>query len=358
MIDDLEVPKTHDSIEGVPEPSANSYLTGHKEITDFLCQAYQKGRMHHALLFEGPQGVGKATLAFHLAGHLLSYRDHSSAPDTLATPDFTKPIWRQIAGGMHPAVLHISRPFDHKTGKFRTGIPVEEIRRVTHFLTRTSSDNAWRIVIVDPADDMNRNAANALLKTLEEPPARALFILISHSSGRLLPTIRSRCQSIQFKPLPDAPLSDALAKVGPNVGIQSSDITQTLLDRSEGSVRKALLLVANGGIEIAATTDAIVSGNNFDLTKAHGLSTLLNGREAEVQYELFRDYLMGKIAAQAHARAIAGHLREADLWSRFWSALMRETMDAETYNLDRRQAVMILLEKTHRAFRTGQPPLA
>lgn len=357
MIEELDVPKAHDSIEGIAEPSAGYYLTGHDEIATFLAQAYREGRMHHALLFEGEQGIGKATLAFHLAGHMLANGDHTSAPETITAPDFSKPLWRQIAGGMHPAVLHINRPFDQKTGKFRTGIPVEEIRRVTHFLTRTASDGAWRIVIVDPADDMNRNAANALLKTLEEPPARAMFILISHSSGRLLPTIRSRCQSIQFKPLGDGPLTDALTHIGPSIGLGVGEITPSLLERSEGSVRKALLLVAHGGLEISNTVDAILQGQAFDLPKAQTLSGVLNGREAEVQYELFRDYLMGLIANEARRYADSGQLLEADQWSRYWSELTREITNAETYNLDRKQAVMILLEKTHRAFRSGKPPL-
>lgn len=357
MIEELDVPKAHDSIEGVVEPSASDYLTGHGEIAAFLAQAYREGRMHHALLFEGEQGIGKATLAFHLAGHMLAHGDHASAPETIETPDFSKPLWRQIAGGMHPAVLHINRPFDQKTGKFKTGIPVEEIRRVTHFLTRTASDGAWRIVIVDPADDMNRNAANALLKTLEEPPARAMFILISHSSGRLLPTIRSRCQSIQFKLLADEPLTDALRHIGPSVGLDVSNITPALLTRAEGSVRKALLLVAHGGLEISDTVDAILRGETFDLPKAQALSNVLNGREAEIQYELFRDYLMSLIADEARRYANSGQTREADQWSRYWSELTREITNAETYNLDRKQAVMILLEKTHRAFRSGVPPL-
>ena len=357
MIEELDVPKTHDSIEGVPAPSASDYVTGHSQIGDFLAQAYREGRMHHALLFEGAQGIGKATLAFHLAGHMLAFGDRSGAPDTITVPDFSKPLWRQIAGGMHPAVLHITRPFDQKTGKFRTGITVEEIRRVTHFLTRTASDNAWRIVIVDPADDMNRNAANALLKTLEEPPARALFILISHSSGRLLPTIRSRCQSIQFKPLDGRSMSDALAHIGPGIGLDSGNVTQTLVERSEGSVRKALLLVAHGGLDISDTVDAILDGQVFDLPKAQALGGVLNGREAEIQYELFRDYLMSRIADETRRYADMGQLRQADQWSRFWSELVRETTDAEIYNLDRRQVVVILLEKTQRAFRSGVPPL-
>jgi DNA polymerase-3 subunit delta' len=353
VIDELDVPKAHDSIEGIPEPSASDYLTGHGEVTRFLAQAYREGRMHHALLLEGEQGIGKATLGFHLAGHMLSHGDQANAPEDIGTPDFARPLWRQIAGGMHPAVLHINRPFDQKTGKFRTGITVEEIRRITHFLTRTASDHAWRIVIVDPADDMNRNAANALLKTLEEPPARALFVLVSHSSGRLLPTIRSRCQSIQLRPLDEMAMKDALSHVGAHIGLDAASVTPTLLERAEGSVRKALLLVAHGGIEISDTVDGILERPAFDLPKAQALASVLTGREAEIQYQLFRDHLMERIAAEARRRAEAGQLREADQWSRFWSDLGREIIDAETYNLDRKQAVVILLEKTHRAFHTG-----
>ncbi|MFC4625195.1 DNA polymerase III subunit delta' [Daeguia caeni] len=358
MIEELDVPKAYDSIEGVPEPAANDLVAGHEETARFLAQVYQEGRMHHALLFDGPQGVGKATLAFHLAGHMLAHPDGATAPDRITRPDFSKPLWRQIAGGVHPAVLHITRPFDQKTGRFKTGITVEEIRRVTHFLTRTASDHAWRIVIVDPADDMNRNAANALLKTLEEPPARALFILVSHSAGKLLPTIRSRCQTISFKPLDDQSLTMALAHVGQAVGLTAGAIEPTLPERSEGSVRKALLLVANGGIEIADTVDSILRGERFDLSKAQALATVLTGREAEVQYELFRDHLLGRIAEEARRHACDGQLQRAEQWSRYWSALVRETVEAETYNLDRKQAVMLLLEKTFRAFRDGMPAFA
>src|SRR5262245_8647083 len=168
------VPATHDAIDGVPPPSANAALFGHEAIRSFLAQAYRSGHMHHALLLEGPQGVGKATLAFHLAGHMLSHPRAEAAPLTLSVPDIGASPYRQIASGTHLSLLHITRSVDAKTGKFKTGITVDEIRRVSHFLNRTAHDGSWRVVIIDPADDMNRNAANALLKTLEEPPQRTL----------------------------------------------------------------------------------------------------------------------------------------------------------------------------------------
>lgn len=357
MIDDLSVPKSHDAIENVPEPAASDFVTGHEGIAAFLAQAYHDGRMHHALLLEGPQGIGKATLAFHLATHILNHPQRGLAPLDIARPDFTTSLSRQIAGGMHPAVLHINRPFDAKTAKFRTAITVEEIRRVSHFLNRTAHDNGWRIVIVDPADDMNRNAANALLKTLEEPPTRALFMLISHSSGRLLPTIRSRCQSLAFKPLADTAMVAALEHVGPRVGLDvpSASAIAPLLARAEGSVRKALLLVAHGGIEISDTADDILAGSLFDLPKAQSLAGILSGRDADVQYHLFIEHLMGRIAGEAEHFAQAGALREAHAWSTFWSKASQDVREAETYNLDRRQMIVLLLEKVQRAFRNGVP---
>jgi len=357
MIDELAAQETHDAIDGVPAPAANAFLAGHEEIRAFLARAYRTGKMHHALLFEGPRGVGKATLAFHLAGHMLKHPDSSGAPADIAFPDFEKPLFRQIAGGTHPAILHVDRPLDQKSGKFKTAITVEEIRRVTHFLTRTSHDGAWRIVIVDPADDMNRNAANALLKTLEEPPARALFILISHSAGRLLPTIRSRCQTLQFKPLEKGEMHKALAAIGPGIGFDTSngEGAAALIERSEGSVRKAALLIAHGGLEIAEVADAILASPHFDLPKAQALAAAIGGREAEIQYDLFFDHILQRIADRARLHAGEGAVALANAWSAFWDRIRQEAIETQAFNLDKKQAVLILLEKTQRAFRNGVP---
>ncbi|MBZ9654832.1 DNA polymerase III subunit delta' [Phyllobacterium lublinensis] len=341
----LDVPATHDTIDGIPAPSANPQIFGHAGIRAFLAQAYQSGHMHHALLLEGPQGIGKATLAFHLAGHMLKYPAERDAPLTLAQPDYRVAPYRQIATGTHLALLHITRPVDAKTGKFKTGITVDEIRRVTHFLNRTAHDGSWRVVIIDPADDMNRNAANALLKTLEEPPQRTLFILISHSSGRLLPTIRSRCQSIRFEPLGQQDLLAALSAINLDAGNADA-----LISHAAGSVRRAALLLAFGGLEISETVDAILGKPVFDVPKAHALATALAGRDAEIQYELFLEDLLTRLAARARLTAEQGNVSGASRWSGLWNDMQNEAREAAAFNLDRKQTVLIFLERVHRAF--------
>ena len=128
-------PEQHDTLDGVAEPSENPHLFGHREAASMLASAYRAGKLPHALLLAGPLGVGKATLAFHLANHLLKFSRHEGAPAELATPEPESPLFRQIAIGAHPSVLHLTRPWDEKTKKFKTVVSVDEIRRVSRFLS-------------------------------------------------------------------------------------------------------------------------------------------------------------------------------------------------------------------------------
>ncbi|MEK1924647.1 MAG: DNA polymerase III subunit delta', partial [Rhizobium giardinii] len=190
-----------DVLDGAVPPAENTRLFGHAEAEHFLAQSYRSGKGHHAILIEGPAGIGKATLAFRFANHVLTHPEPSQAPAELATPDPTAIVSRQIASGASHNLLHLTRPLDDKTGKVKSAITVDEVRRAGKFFSQTSGTGNWRIVIVDPADDLNRNAANAILKILEEPPKRSLFLVLTHAPGKLLPTIRSRCLPLQLKPL-------------------------------------------------------------------------------------------------------------------------------------------------------------
>ena len=191
---------------GPPVANANSILLGQAEAEASFLTAFNSGKLPHAWLICGPSGIGKATLAHRITRFVLThggpvaegpglFGDALPAvePTSLAT-DLESPICRRIIAGGHADFLHIQRSEDEKTGKLRKEITVNEVRAVGSFLSKTPAEGGWRVVVIDSADEMNANAANAVLKVLEEPPKRALLLLVSHNPGRLLPTIRSRCR--------------------------------------------------------------------------------------------------------------------------------------------------------------------
>lgn len=343
-------PEQHDTLDGIPEPSENPVLFGHAEAASMLAAAYHSGKLPHALLFAGPLGVGKATLAFHLAYHLLKFARHESAPVELAKPDPQSALFRQIAIGAHPSVLHLTRPLNEKTKGFKTVVTVDEIRRVNRFLSMTSHDGGYRVVIVDPADDMNVNAANALLKNLEEPPSRTVFILISHSPGGLLPTIRSRCQMVRFAPLEQGDLVAALSTF--DVQPPSDEPSRVALaERSGGSVRMAILLTQYGGLEIAEATDTIVRAQNLDIAAAHRLADAVAGRDRAIQFDIFNRHLLDILSGAASAAALRGDAASADRYSQDWQEIRVAVEETETYNLDRKQHALNMIVRLQDTFR-------
>ncbi len=343
-------PEQHDTLDGIPEPAENARFYGHGEAAGMLAAAYRAGKLPHALLFVGPLGVGKATLAFHLAHHLLKFPRHELAPVELATPDPASALFRQIAIGAHPSVLHLTRPQNEKTKGFKTVVTVDEIRRVNRFLSMTSHDGGYRVVIVDPADDMNVSAANALLKNLEEPPSRTVFVLISHSPGALLPTIRSRCQTVRLSPLGQGDLIAALSAfdVQPPADEPSR---QALAERSGGSVRMAILLTQYGGLEIAEATDAIVRAAKLDIPGAHRLADAVSGRDRAIQFDIFNRHLLDLVADAASAAALNGDAASADRYSQDWQEIRVAVEETETYNLDRKQHALNMIVRLQDTFR-------
>jgi len=186
-----ELPEA-DRLEGFPHPRATARLYGQEIAERTLADAFASGRMHHGWLLSGPEGIGKATLAYRFARFVLAdaasrdmFGQSLDAPDDGASA-------RQVRALSHPGLLVIRRAYDTKTKRFPATIPVDDVRRLKTFLGRTSETGAWRVVIVDRADELNISAANALLKSLEEPPPRTIFLLVSSAPGRLLTTIRSR----------------------------------------------------------------------------------------------------------------------------------------------------------------------
>jgi DNA polymerase-3 subunit delta' len=350
MIFERIAPEQHDTLEGVAEPSENPVLVGHGDAVAMIAGAYAAGKLPHGIMLVGPRGIGKATLAFHIAHHLLRHPVAEAAPDRLAEPDPASPLFRQIATGAHPAVLHLTRPFNDKTRKFATLLTVDEIRRVNRFLSMTSHDGGYRIVIVDPADDMNTNAANALLKNLEEPPVRTVFLLIVHSAGSLLPTIRSRCQVVRLHPLSAEEVEATLRRLGVALP-ENAAARQALLGRAGGSVRDAVLLTEFGGLEIADTVDSLVAAADLDLALAYRLADAVSGRDHEIRFDLMNAHMLDLVANAASAAAVAGQTARADDFAGLWQELRIAIGDTDTYNLDRKQHALNMILRLHDTLR-------
>lgn len=332
-----------DSIPGVLDgaiaPWLNTVLYGHQEAQSFLSQTYRSGKGHHAILVEGPEGIGKATLAFRFANHVLSHPDPVSAPDTLADPDPQSPVSRQIASAASHNLLHLTRPVDEKTGKVKSAITVDEVRRAGHFFSQTSGSGNWRIVIIDPADDLNRNAANAILKILEEPPKRALFMVLSHAPGKLLPTIRSRCLPLRLTPLSDQELLAALKHLG--YAFRSDEEAGKVLTLAGGSVARALKIINYGGLDIIAAFEKVLTQSGPAQRKAmHQIADALSGKDSDAAFDFFVEHFIDALTGTARESALRGELTIAERHARLAGSVTERFKVSAAYNLDRKQTIL------------------
>ncbi len=346
---DYDVQDSHDKLDGYAAPSQAIQVFGHDQQANFLASAYASGKMHHAFLFDGPAGIGKASLAFIFARHIIANQDFGSAPLEL-DGQATQSTIRQIAMGAHPQVLHLTRPIDQKTGKHKTQLTIEETRKIGHFLSHTVAGNGYRIVIVDPVNDMNASAANALLKNLEEPTPRTVFILIVQSSGRLLPTIRSRCMTLRFQALNEQAMRATLGAMGLQERLGSEDF-QVLLDKANGSPRAAAMLCDGGGLEIIQTADKLLAADRFDASVAMKLGEAVNSREAEPVFHLLCDYLMSQLANASRDMALQNLGKAKDI-SHLHDEVETKIRAALMYNLDKRQTLLDVLARMHLSMRS------
>ncbi len=286
-----------DRIEGAPHPRETAQLFGQdKAVADFL-DAFSTGRLHSGWLITGPRGVGKATLAWKIATFLLADADTSlfGEPTLAVNPDH--PDARLILSGAHPRLALIRRPWDDKTKKLRTEITVDAVRALKSFFHMSATDGGRRVVIVDAADELNRNAANAILKELEEPPENCTILLIAHQPSRLLPTIRSRCRELRCSTLNAENLQKALQQAG-----HPAENSESLATLAGGSAGDAIRLLNHDGLPLYAEIVKLLDGlPQINRPAALKLADSCAGRGAEIRFGLTLDLIDLFLSRAAHA---------------------------------------------------------
>ena len=320
-------------------------LTGHEAAEEALEATRARGRLHHAWLLTGPEGAGKATFAYRAARRLLG------APEDLAygvlgsSPDH--PVSRQIIARSHPDLFVLERVGED--GKVRKVIPVDEARGLSEFFSKSPASAPHRVAIVDAADDLNVNAANAILKTLEEPPAHGVLLMVSHSPGRLLATIRSRCRRLAFQPLP---LEQAAAFVREREDVTAEDALR-LARMAGGAPGRAWALAGANAIAMDDAARALIEGlPRLDEAMALSLADRFRGGEGQAQFNLLFDRLAERVHGFTMERAGQG-IGGLDRWAQAWETLQRLPREVEALNLDRADALFTALGELRQAARAA-----
>ncbi|WP_120501424.1 DNA polymerase III subunit delta' [Roseovarius sp. EL26] len=313
-----------DRTEGAPHPRETIHLYGQDAAETTFLSAFNAGRLHHAWLMAGPRGVGKATLAWRIARFLLATPDADDgglfgeampSPETLDISS-EHPVARRLLAGSDPGLYHITRSVNEKTGKMRDAILADAVRELNQFLQLSAADGGRRVVIIDSADEMNTQAANALLKMLEEPPALTTFLLITHQPARLLPTIRSRCRVLRLNTLSEHDMATALAQAG----VEQAEDAPALAALSGGSVGESIRLINQDGLKVYDELVQIISGlpQRFDRQRAMKLAESISGKEASQKLDLLLvliNLLLSRLAqtgAYGHPPAVAASNEEQE----------------------------------------------
>ena len=357
--------------EGPPAPRYNADLEGQQAAEEILAEGFASGKLAHAWMLTGPKGIGKATLAYRFARHVLASGIGGNNVDTgpslfgaddlpndsevsplYLTPD--TPIFQRVAAGGHADLMSVERGLN-STGKLRSDIVVGDVRGINRFLNLTAGEGGWRVVIVDSADEMNINAANALLKVLEEPPSRALLVLVCHNPGRMLPTIRSRCRKLRLADLDESIVTELLGRYLPDL---DKETRSELAALSEGSIGRALELAQADGAELQRQIMTFMAQMpSLNIPDLQDFGATMSKADAIPRFETMADLLRRCLArlvrhasgadilgpVNAEEQALYARLAAAgglDRWLQVWDKsddLLRRT---NRINLDRKQVIL------------------
>ena len=356
-------------------PRANPLLLGHEEAERRVEQWIAQDRLPQALLICGPWGIGKATLAFRIARRLLRRAPRGHSLFTLSPPQLSSAVEdlpemealdetvRWIASGTHPDLLTVERGFDDKRGRALSEIVIGDVRRIGAFLTSSPAMGGWRVVVVDAADDMNRNAANALLKILEEPTAKSLLILVAHQPGLVIATVRSRCRKLILRPLSDRVLSDLMAQFVPDLPVEDAAFLREL---AEGSIGRVLQLAKHDGLTVCRSLRAFFHALSNNDRKTLMASVANSGLGADEEGFRVASHILlwwvRRIARASLARFPPGSPGEQegaigraaaaaalDHWLKVWDKTNYLAAQADAGNLDRKQVLTTILLDLQRA---------
>ncbi len=344
---------------GVPTPRLNPDLKGQAKAEREFLQEFGTGQMHHAWLISGPRGVGKATFAYRVARYVLakktliqedpaqtlelaynSHTENADASDVTMCLEQQHPVFRRVASGTHADFLSIERGVDERTKVVRKEIIVQDVRAIRSFLNKTPVEAGWRVVLIDAADEMTTSAENALLKVLEEPPRRALLLLVSHNRNSLLATSRSRCRKLCLKPLDMSILTTIIRGYAPKINDEDLKI---LLALSNGSLGLALRLLEHDGLKIYRSTNTLLSNlidlNILDLYNLSDKITKDNNHESFLIFRLILNYWLTETVK---SKAVHGARYELDITK--WIDIREEVNylfnKTESVNLDPKQVVL------------------
>ncbi len=332
---DFEDQREADQIVGIAAPEQNPRLVGHQMVMDRLLRQMENDRLPGGVLLHGPRGIGKATLAFKLAERILVQTGDEDA----------NRVAEQIAAGVHPNVFVLRRKLRDDGKAFYTVIRVEEVRHLIDRMHQTRGRAGHRVCIVDSIDDCNASSANALLKTLEEPPADTHFILISHRPGQLLPTIHSRCQDHPLRSLDDAEMTDAMAGL---TDAEPESVSRAI-ELAGGRPRRALeaLAVANNK-DLQKLETWLTAPDEMDDLAPLKLAEALTGTQKPLETGFAREIVLNWIAREAIAAGSGGDRRRLASANALWEKSGALFSDADIYNLDPRQTLITILDAIRR----------
>ena len=328
----------------VPHPREVHELQGQAAAEAAFEAARARGRLHHAWLLTGPEGVGKATFAYRAARRLLGAPGDETYGILGAAPGH--PVARQVAARSHPDLLVLER--EGPDGKARRVIPVDDARKLGEFFSKSPASAPHRVAIVDAVDDLNNAGANAILKTLEEPPPRGVLLMVSHAPGGLLPTIRSRCRRLPFQPL-DIETTAAFVRDRTEMNPEQA---LRLAHMAEGAPGRALQLAATNALSMDdAARDLLAELPRVDDSRALALAEGFRGAAGAAQFQLLFERLADRVHALAADRAGQG-IGPLDRWADAWETLQRLPREVEQLNLDRADALFTALGELRRAAQT------